>query len=62
MMSKPVFYYTFLLRSPRLAIFADIIKIVTMFIRKVVKIQKHAKIVKNNWKIKKQNLICICIS
>ena len=33
MVSQPLFQNTFVLRKPRVAIFADIIKIVTMFLK-----------------------------
>ena len=49
---------TFILRTPRVAILADIIKIVTMFIKKSLKTQKKLK----ELEIIYQNTIFICIS
>ena len=41
MMSKPLFQNIFILRKPsRVAIFADIIKIVNMFIKKIFKVER----------------------
>ena len=40
MTSKPLFQITFTLRRPRVAIFANIIKIVTSLIKKTLKAQK----------------------
>ena len=56
---------TFISRRPRVAIFADIIKIVTMFIKTVLKDSKQVKRIRNyvpNWNLylfflKKQNLL-----
>ena len=46
------------LRRPRVAIFADIIKIVTMFVKTIRKDSKMSK----ELEIMYQNTICICIS
>ena len=46
------------LRRPRVAIFADIIKIVTMFVKTIHKDSKMSK----ELEIMYQNTICICIS
>ena len=46
------------LRRPRVAIFADIIKIVTMFVKTICKDSKMSK----ELEIMYQNTICICIS
>ena len=46
------------LRRPRVAIFADIIKIVTMFVKTIRKDSKTSK----ELEIMYQNTICICIS
>ena len=43
MASKPLFQNTFILRRSRVAIFADIIKIVIMFIKTVFKDSKKLK-------------------
>ena len=48
MMSQPLFQNTFVLRRPTVAIFADIIKIVTMF---TLKIQKKVKQLEIMYKI-----------
>ena len=45
MASKPLFQNTFILKRPRLAIFAEIIKIATMFIKK--NLQESKKKLKN---------------
>ena len=58
MTSKPLFQNTFILRRPRLAIFAEIIKIITMFIKKCFKTQKKLK----ELEIMYQNTTYICIS
>ena len=41
------FQNIFILRSPRVVIFADIIKIVTMCIKKIIKDSKKVKRIKN---------------
>ena len=43
MMSKPLFLNIFISRRPGIANFADIIKILTMFIKKVFKDSKKVK-------------------
>ena len=58
MMSWPLFQETFILRRPGIAIFADIIKVVTMFIKIILKIQEKSK----DLEIMYQNAIYICIS
>ena len=57
MTSKLLFQNTFILRRPRVAIFANIIKVVTMFIKKIFQDSKKVKRIRNN-----QNTIYICIS
>ena len=57
-MTSSLYQNTFILRIPRIAIFADIIKIVTMFIKASLKIQKMLK----GLEIIYQNAIIICIS
>ena len=57
MMSQPLFQNIFILRSSWVANFADIIKIVTMFIKKSLKTQKNLK----ELEIMYQNAIFICI-
>ena len=48
MMSKPLFQNIFILRKPsRVAIFADIIKIVNMFIKKIFKDSKKVERFRN---------------
>ena len=47
MMSQPSFQNPFILRRPRVAIFADIIKIVTMFIKTIFKDSKKIKRIRN---------------
>ena len=47
MTSKPLFQNTFILRRPREAIFADITKIVTMFIKTILKDSKKIKRIRN---------------
>ena len=47
MTSQPLLQNTFILRRPRVAIFADIIKIVTMLIKKVFKNPKKVKRIRN---------------
>ena len=47
MTSQPLFLNTFSLRSPRVAIFADIIKIVTILLKKSFKAKKKLK----DWEI-----------
>ena len=56
MTSKYLFQNAFILRKPRVAIFADIIKIVTMFIATIFKDSKKVKRIRN------QDGIYICIS
>ena len=58
MMPWPLFQETFILRRPGIAIFADIIKVVTMFIKIILKIQEKSK----DLEIMYQNAIYICIS
>ena len=43
MTSQPLYQNTFMLRKPRVAIFADIIKIVAMFIKTIFKDSKKLK-------------------
>ena len=43
MMSWPLFQETFILRRPGVAIFADIIKVVTMFIKIIFKDSRKVK-------------------
>ena len=43
MTSQPLYQNTFMLRKPRVAIFADIIKIVAMFIKTMFKDSKKLK-------------------
>ena len=52
------FQKTFILRRPGITIFAEIIKIVTMFIKKIFKDQEKLK----ELEIMYQNAIYICIS
>ena len=47
MTSKPLFQNVFILRSPRVANFADIIKISTMFIETTFNTQAKLKELKN---------------
>ena len=54
---KTVFQNTFILRRPGVAIFADIIKIVTMFIKTIFKDSRLKEL-----EIMFQNAIYICIS
>ena len=58
MTSKLLFQITFTLRRPRVAIFANIIKIVTSLIKKTLKAQKKLK----QLEIIYQNPFYICIS
>ena len=58
MTSKPLFQITFTLRRPRVAILANIIKIVTSLIKKTLKAQKKLK----QLEIIYQNPFYICIS
>ena len=44
---KSLFRNSFILRRPSIAIFADIIKIVTMFTRQSLKTQKKIEMIKN---------------
>ena len=57
--SKPLFQNTFILTRSRVVIFADIIKIVTSFIKTIF---KDSKKVKKKKEIKYQNPVYICIS
>ena len=43
----PLFQYIFILKRPRVAIFADTIKMVTMFIKTIFKDSKKAKRIRN---------------
>ena len=45
--SKPLFQNTFILKRPGEAVFADIIKIITRFIKKVFKDSRKIKRIKN---------------
>ena len=47
MTSQNLFQNTFILRKPRVAIFVDIIKIVTTFIKKIFKDSENAKRIRN---------------
>ena len=47
MTSEPLFQKTFILRMPGVAIFADIIKIVTMFIKTIIKDSIKVKKIRN---------------
>ena len=58
MMLERLFKNTFILRRPGVAIFGDIIKIVTMFIKQSLKTQEKLK----ELEIMYQNGIYICIS
>ena len=58
MTSLPLFQNTFILRRPRVAIFADIIKVLTMFIKKIVQDSEKVKELEAMY----QNTIYICIS
>ena len=53
MTSQPLFLNTFSLRSPRVAIFADIIKIVTILLKNLSRLKK-VKRLRNN--VSKYNL------
>ena len=53
-----LFQNTFILRRPKVTIFADIIKIVTMYIKTVLKVSKKIK----EFELINQNAIYICIS
>ena len=57
-MTSSLFQNAFILRIPRIAIFADIIKIGTMFIKASLKIQKMLK----ELEIIYRNAIIICTS
>ena len=48
MTSQPLFQNTVILRGPEVAIFADIIKIVTRFIKEIFKDSIKAKRTRNN--------------
>ena len=58
MMSQTLFQNTFILRRPGVAIFADVIKIITMFSKKIFKTQKKLK----ELEIMYENTIYTCIS
>ena len=58
MTSQPLFQNSFILRRPKVAIFAHIIKIITMYIKKIFKLKKKLK----ELEIMHQNAIYICIS
>ena len=58
MMSQPLFQNTCILRRPGVAIFANIIKIVTTFIKTILKTQEKLKELETMY----QNAIYICIS
>ena len=58
MKSQPLFQNSFILRQPLVAIFTDIIKIVTMFIKTIFKDSKKFK----EFEILYQNLIYFCTS
>ena len=47
MMPQPLFQNIFILRRPRVVIFADIIKTVTIFIKIIFKYSKKAKRIRN---------------
>ena len=47
MTSKPLFQSTLILRRPGVDIFADIIKIVTMFIKTITKDSRKVKRIRN---------------
>ena len=47
MTSQPLSQNTFVLRRPRVAIFVEIIKILTIFIKTIFKDSKQVKIAKN---------------
>ena len=47
MTSKTLFQNTVILRKPEVAIFADIIKIITRFIKKIFKVSGKAKRIRN---------------
>ena len=47
MTSQPLFQNTFILRRPGLAIFADIIQIVTMVKKTIIKDSRKVKIIRN---------------
>ena len=46
-MPQPLFQNTFILRRPRVVIFADIIKTVTIFIKMIFKYSKKPKRIRN---------------
>ena len=54
MTSSPLFQNAFILRRPRVTIFADIIKIVTIFIKAILKDLKKVKRIRNY--VSKHNL------
>ena len=58
MTSWPLFENTFILWKPRLAIFADIIKVLSMFIKKIFKDSEKLK----ELEIMYKKAIYICIS
>ena len=47
MMSEPLFQNTVILRRPGVAIFADIVKIITRFIKQIFKDSREAKRIRN---------------
>ena len=54
MTSQPLFQNTFILRRPGVVIFADIIKVVTMFIKTITKDSRTVKRIRNY--VSKSNL------
>ena len=58
MTSKPLFQSTLILRRPGVDIFADIIKIVSMFIKTITKDSRKVKRIRNYL----SNPIYMCIS
>ena len=58
MTSHPLFQNTVILRRPGVAMFADIIKIISRFIKKILTTQEKLK----ELKVRYQNGIYICIS
>ena len=44
---KPFFQKTFILRKPGLAIFADIMKVLTTFIKRILKESRKFRIIRN---------------
>ena len=47
MMSLPLFQNTLIIRRPRVSIFADIIKIVTIFLKTIIKNLRKVKRIRN---------------